>query len=536
MSDGPDAGAALVVDDRLVARSEQEHHARVPHASGLPWEAVEAVVARAGLTLEQVDLVAVAGRFTPPFFLRRHPRLRGLAADPFSPAHDLRAGWQAVLRGTGLGSIEADRAAEWLDGALRARGLGHHRVLMVDIHRALAAAAYRSQPDDAALVLTMQPGGDGAAVAVHRGRAGQLDRLRVRTPMPALHTFAARSASVVGLPPSADQEALWVLAARGAPDPELVRAVRVALHRPVPTRTGRRAAPWRQLAQADPANAAASIYAALRDVVVQMVSQHLSAHPSETVAVGGETLDNPRIVADLAASTSVGRVATSPLRGWAALPLGAALSVGGVPPRALSGPQQHTGPDPEWGRAALPPGRARPVDAERMAELLHAGRAVGRLSGPPGFSRQGGGTSSVLVRADDVTAVADAREALGRPDLSEPALLALPGVVSLHDADALAGPFRVGAAAPRVAVGHTAVRGALTADGRVGLQWVDAVTDPGLYAVVSGLARRGGPGAVAVWPLALGQAPTVERPTDAVAVLRAGALAGLQVGAWWVEA
>ena len=176
IADGTDAGAALIVDDRVVAAVEQERLDRRPHSRGTPWAAADEALKVAGLSRRDVDMVAIAGRFSPPFFLRRHPRWRLLARDAFSPLLDVTVFYQACLRQSGLGALEADRTAEWFHQQLEDRGFGMRRTLLVDVHRCLAEAAHRCQPREPVLVLTLHPNGDGVALATYRGSVGPLKR------------------------------------------------------------------------------------------------------------------------------------------------------------------------------------------------------------------------------------------------------------------------------------------------------------------------------------------------------------------------
>ena len=55
-----DAAAALVVDGRLVAAAEEERFTRIHHVAGFPHEAAAWCLADAGLSLDDVDNVALS--------------------------------------------------------------------------------------------------------------------------------------------------------------------------------------------------------------------------------------------------------------------------------------------------------------------------------------------------------------------------------------------------------------------------------------------------------------------------------------------
>lgn len=516
LADGQDAGAAVVVDDRLVAAVEQERLDRVPHSRAFPWEAAEEALAEAGLTPADVDQVAVAGRFSPAFFLRRHPELRSLATDSFSPLHDVHVFYQAVLRQTGMGALEADRASEWLEGRLRERGYKQRRTVLVDVHRALAEAAHRSQPRDPVLVITLNPRGDGVALAVYRGAIGQLDCLWAQKGFASMHVHLHRCLAAMGLDPLDDGLA-WALAAEAEPDPALTAHLDRLLYADGP-RLSRKRYPfperkrdYQRLANVPLPVAAATLQANLCRAVCGVVRYHVRAAKVRRVALGGGVFENPWLVRRVAELDEVDEVWTSPLQGWASLALGAAASVGGLAPGVPTGPG--------LGRSLgdvepLVAGLARvPATVEAVAERLLAGDAVARCDGRGGFGRHGGGSRSVLCLATP-DAVHGARAALKRTDGEAPVVAG----TTPPDLEALRGPARWGAAAAPTALGLQAY------------QWVQQADDPSLHALITHLAAKGHPEGVALFPLGLGREPAAERVDDAVAVARRSDVEWLWLG------
>ncbi len=547
LADGPDAGAALVVDDRVVALEEQERHDQVPRSRAFPWQAIHAVLRGAGLTAADVDLVAVAGRFTPPLVVRRRPSLGGLAGqNPFSPTADLAIYLQAALRGSGFGAMEAERAAELLEGRLREKGFRMQRVVLVDLHKALAEAVYRCQPHDQMAVFTLHPMGDGAVFSVWKGKAGQLDKMWEQRGFNALHLHLARCSRALGLEPLVDDDRLFGLAGRGTPDPRLVELLRGQLRAEGPrlecedplqlgafsllSRRGSSAeAVYRTLADARPEDAAASVMANLVDVACALVRHHATALGCRTIGLGGALFENPRLVAALAETGAYDHVWTHPTPGFASLPAGAAVALAGVAPRALASPGQGE----HWSDEDC----ARALDDERvphgpadLGALLDAG-PVARFQGRAGYGRHGMGTRSVLVRADRPDQIAAARRALGRPSEEEPLAL-VPGDEALPaDAARISGPLRYGTVAPRAPAGFgERYPGVVAPDGRVHWSVLEPDGDPELHAASLALRARTGSGAIVAWPLATGREPPVSRPMDAIRVWRAMGLGALVVG------
>jgi carbamoyltransferase len=548
LSDGPDAGAALVIDDELVAYEPQERHDRVPRSMAFPWGAIEEVLEEAGIKARHVDEVAVGGRFTPPFFLRRHPALRTLARDAFSPLVDAGVFYQAMLRQSGLGALEADRVGEWIEGMLRKNGFSPQRTTMVDVHRALAEAAYRTQPDDDVLVVTFQPLGDGTAVAVHRGAEGQLDKLWTQKGFSALHVHLRRCASVLGVGPH-DLAPMWAMAASAEPDSGLVSLLAGELRaegprlsrRPYPLPEPRNGPAWTALADADPDVAAASILENVTRAVMDVVVWHLRQTGARRLAVGGSVLENPRLCAALAALDGLESFWVTPIPGPACEPIGAAVGMGGLAPKRLPIALGRQFGERQCARALSVAGlqAVKPSDdAEAAAGLLAGGAAVARFQGRAGFGRHGGGTRSVLVRADDRAALDRARAALGRPDHEEPACfwLETPGGGTVRDLGRAPEAARFGTIAFQAdatfAAKHPA---AVTADGRVLLHRVDPDGDAGLHRMLVALHRRTGCAAVAALPLAEENDPVVGVPGDALRVWRRAGIEALLLGPFLVQ-
>lgn len=538
VSDGLDTGAALVVDDQLAGLAHQSRIEGRAMTATFPWEAIEQVLGRAGLRPRDVDVIAVAGRTTPPFFARRHPNLRPRARDPFSPAVDAHVFYQAMLRGSGLGAMEADRAAEWLEKRFRERGFAPSRLVLSDVHACLAAAAYRGQTDDHALILTLHPMGDGCAAALHRARAGQIDRVWDQKGFESLHVHLQRCGASIGIAVE-DLPLLWSAAGRAEPDPGLVRRLGELL-RTDGARLSRRAYPmpdrragevYAALGQAPREVAAASVLENVALAVCDLVRHHLREADTDGLVLCGAVFDNPRLCARVAELVEVAWCSVYPEPGHAALAAGAALANGGLHPRELPLPGLGSPVDASAASAALRAAGLVSDEGDAVA-VLERGGALGRFAGASGWGPNGAGSRAVLVRADRPEAVEAARQALGRDPFEAPAIAVLADVAG--DAVPLLRELRAGvttgAFAPVfVDAFRTRYPGAVAPDGRAPLVVVDG-RHKGLSRLLGELAARTGCAALALWPLARGHDPVVDRPADAIRVFREARLDGLLLG------
>ncbi|MBT3219518.1 MAG: hypothetical protein HN348_10535 [Proteobacteria bacterium] len=550
IGDGVDAGAALVVDSELVAVAYQERHDQVSRSRSFPWAAVEEVLEEAGIRNRDVDLITVAGRFTPPFFVRRHPGLRAVAKTSFSAALDAQVFFQAMLRQSGLGAFEADRAAEWLEQRFRSRGFVPQRVVLVDVHKSLAEAAYRTQPDYETLVMTVHPMGDGVALAVRRGLQGQLDLIWEQKGFAALHVHLQRCITAIGLQPLVDEHRLWALAGRGAPDAQLLDMLKANLHaqglrlsrRSYPIPAHRRQTIYQALKAAEPEVAAASVYENLRWTICGLIKNHLQEWGASRVVLGGAIFDNPRLCGDIARVEGLKGLWVGPNPGWASLPVGAAVTEAGIAPAVGTGHLGRQYGRRQCERALTVAGisfeeNENPTD---IAALLVQGGAVARFSNRAGSGRFGLGSRSVLVRGDDVEAVARVRATLKRPEDEEPGCLWVDGAddgLSQADLSTFGDQCRFGTVAPLVGDAFAKKYPALvTSDGRAHLQQVFDEDDPGLRAIIQALIDQCGCGALACFPLARKQDPVVAVPGDAVRVFQAsGGLSALAIGPYLVS-
>jgi len=525
VADGRDAGAALVVGARTVSLRLQEHFDRIPSSDAFPWEAIEQVLADGDVRRDQVDVVAVAGRITPPLIVRRHRGLRSFAQDPFSAVLDAQVARDALLRQSGLAAVEADRAADFFGEGFAARGMTPRRLVMVEQHRALAAAAYRTQGETEAVVVTLHGRGDGIGLAVHRGRSGQLEQILAQAPSAAVHLHLDRCRAVLGLrgQPHGD---LSALGARGSIDEHLVAELHQLwgvdrgqiVHQSMRLR-GATSAPWRQLASAPREIAAASVVAHLRECAVALALFHAEEQRVSTVVLAGSMLADPRVIAAVADAGLT--VHAPPVPGFVALPLGAALSQAGTAPAPVS--------TASWAPLAhvrVPAGGV-PFTPRRMADRLHEGDAVVRFVGGHPGCPWGGGGRSVWVADGNKTAI---RARLRLPGWAEPAVVALPRTIEVVHRERLESPLTHGTAAVRVQAPPIAT----LSDGRMHLREI-GMDEVEVTAVLTALAQRGRAPVAAIWPLREELQPIVSSPDRAVDLWRRAHFGAMQVGPHWIE-
>ena len=196
-----DSSACLLREGRLVAAAEEERFRRVKHWAGFPSQAIAWCLAEAGLTLADVDCVAVNGDPRASLFARlRYAALR--RPDPRLLLDRLRNQARRA-------SI-ADQLAEAFPGQ---RFAGTIR--RVEHHLAHMASAFLVSPFDEAAVVSVDGFGDFASAAWGHG-AGDRLAIEARVPFPhSLGVFYQAVTQHLGFPHYGDEYKVMGLAPYG---------------------------------------------------------------------------------------------------------------------------------------------------------------------------------------------------------------------------------------------------------------------------------------------------------------------------------
>lgn len=279
VSDGPVPAAAVATDGRVVGVGAMEPGAAIP------WEAMEEALRCAGLGPADVVSVQIAGRWSSV------AARRGIQA-PLP----VRAGWiaQAALRATGFGAAEADRVAQRWEVALAGRGYRPRRVAAVEVHAALAHAAYRSQSADRVSIAVWEPLGDGLFASVWTASSGFVTKVVGHGGLDGQHLLERGLAARLGLPLGlADHPAWAFLIDDGTAEPALVDAVARAFA----VTDGRwqgASPPWAALQAAPQAVARASARRGIDRGVADWLSQFVDRR--RPLVLAGRGFADPRLV------------------------------------------------------------------------------------------------------------------------------------------------------------------------------------------------------------------------------------------------
>ncbi|WKB54301.1 carbamoyltransferase family protein [Eleftheria terrae] len=431
-----DSSAALVADGVLIAAAEEERFTRIKHgkrpvpfsAWELPYHAIDFCLAKAGLTLSQVDHVAYS--YDPQRFIR--DRVQGDTVTlPMQPSAGAAGEWESVWDPL-FASYIVNAPRQLADGAphhLKARfaGVRHDgpfRWHFVDHHLSHQASAYLAAPFERCAVMTLDGRGEEATTTYGRYADGRYEPLGEVTMPHSLGMLYERITSYLGFLHSSDEYKVMALAALGQPRfldtfrdlvrvrengrYEIARFDPVALFGPARQRGG----PMEQRHF----DVTASLQAVLEETVLQLARWLRETTGETRLAMAGGVALNCVMNARLRDAGIFDEVWVQPAAGDAGTALGAALWIdaqersragGGAAPRRWTMEHAYWGPDYDdaaieqllqW--AKLPYRRLQDVPGE-TARLLQDNRIIGWFQGRMEFGPRALGARSILASPID---------------------------------------------------------------------------------------------------------------------------------------
>lgn len=421
IADNHDAGAALLVDGRLVAAVSEERLDRVKNSGAFPHRAIAEVLRLGGITPAQVEAIAVGTAFTPaaPLRLLRdlHHKLKDDATQ-FSYLLHLYILYQVGLKRLKLEGLEYALGTPILRRHLQ-QSLGRFdaRLTLVDHHFSHATSAALTAPFDPCLVVTLDAMGDGTSVTVHRSEGGQLTPLFRQSGRAAINTYYSRVTEYLGFKPLRHEGKITGLAAY-APAPEkLLQHMATGLRFVGPGFSttnyflpSSKADPFYQtLGRYTREEIAAALQRNLETQVCAFIAHWCKKTGLSDVAVAGGTFANVKLNQRIHALQEVRGLHVYPHMSDGGLPAGGALSVGVSAGTVTPGPIEtlYLGPDidEKSAREALQAAGlsyTRPENmAETVADLLVDSKVVARAAGRLEWGPRALGNRTILYRPDD---------------------------------------------------------------------------------------------------------------------------------------
>ncbi len=201
-----DSSAAIFRDGVMIAATEEERFRRIKHWAGFPSMAIEFCLREAGVTLDQVDHIAI-GRDPKAKFLKK---LVFFAQHPF---HSLKFIADRFSNQKKVASIEAELSA--LSG-IDAASI-KHKIHQIEHHRSHLGSAFFASPFEEAAVLSIDGSGDFSTTMMGIGRGTNIEVIDSIDFPHSIGIFYTAFTQLLGFPYYGDEYKVMGLAPYGEP-------------------------------------------------------------------------------------------------------------------------------------------------------------------------------------------------------------------------------------------------------------------------------------------------------------------------------
>ncbi len=227
-----DAGAVLLKDTEVVCAANEERFSRVKGHQGFPHLAIDWILSNTGLSLSEIDHIAIAKAdpesdrerfYRVSEFLKNHDYLSksDRASLPTRALNLLVNHYRTAPRSIALARRMDDEIRRWID-----KTSCKDRTVRVPHHLAHAACAYWGSGFSDALAVTFDGQGEGVSSQIYLVTAGRFALLKeIRLPN-SLGTFYASITKALGFTPARHEGKITGLAAYGKPSPALLNEIR----------------------------------------------------------------------------------------------------------------------------------------------------------------------------------------------------------------------------------------------------------------------------------------------------------------------
>lgn len=203
-----DSSAAIFKDGVMIAATEEERFRRVKHWAGFPSMAVEFCLREAGITLSQLDHIAI-GRDP---YAKLGKKLLFLAKNP-------GGGWRAVKdrlqNAKKVASLEQEFAA--IDGSVDLKTI-KSKIHQVEHHRSHLASAFFASPFEEAALLSIDGSGDFTTTMTATGKGNKITVLDSVDFPHSVGLFYTAFTQLLGFPHYGDEYKVMGLAPYGRPE------------------------------------------------------------------------------------------------------------------------------------------------------------------------------------------------------------------------------------------------------------------------------------------------------------------------------
>lgn len=161
-----DSSAAIFIDGKLIAATEEERFTRVKHWAGFPAKAIAFCLKEAGITLEELDHIAI-GR-DPKAKMKN--KMAFLAKNPLA---NVGMVMDRLKNAKSVSSLEEEFAKAFgVDAAMI-----KPKIHQVEHHRSHLASAFYASPFDEAAILSIDGSGDFTTTMIAVGKGNEIEVL-----------------------------------------------------------------------------------------------------------------------------------------------------------------------------------------------------------------------------------------------------------------------------------------------------------------------------------------------------------------------
>jgi carbamoyltransferase len=429
--DSKPSSAAIVRNGEILSAIAEERLCRMKMASGMPREAIRQVMAEAGVSAQDIDVVAVSQKvsvFEPEpipwngWFDEKHagqPRPFEKISGALAPiaghvpfAQKAHHSIKDIISRKRLGQIPEFLKAEYgLTAPVR----------YYDHHYCHAASAYYTGNREKTLVVTLDGGGDGLSGSVYRGENGRLTQLSAVDSFNSLGNFYSYITHLCGFKAESHEGKITGLAALGKPAyigtlREFVsyrEPGRIEYAVPMYHRSALKEISKRLPSNFDMADLAASVQLLLEEIGIQFIRYWLQKTGLRSVAVAGGVFSNVKFNQHVHELEEVDNFFVHPAMDDSGLAVGGAFAALAEQPGEEPARLLHCLRDVYFGpsysdaeiRAALDvSGFEATYEAEIadvIARLLSEGHVVARFTGRMEYGPRALGHRSILYQTTD---------------------------------------------------------------------------------------------------------------------------------------
>lgn len=201
-----DSSAAIFVNGKMVAATEEERFTRVKHWAGFPTEAIKFCLNEVGINITQVDYITIG----------RDPRAKlwkkilFLATDPVGGVSTVR---HRLANRKQISSLEMEFERHFKVPAAAIRS----KIRNVEHHRAHLASAFFASPFQEAALLSIDGAGDFTTTMIGVGRGNKIEVIDSLDFPVSCGTFYTAFTQFLGFPHYGDEYKVMGLAPYGQP-------------------------------------------------------------------------------------------------------------------------------------------------------------------------------------------------------------------------------------------------------------------------------------------------------------------------------